>query len=179
MKSAADPPQQQAEQTAAMVPKKLQPGCTKYIPSVQANVIEDEEGNKPSNYQHKVHISPSGPHIIHPEVPIPPPRVNTVQPLRVDKGGHSSNLRSRGNKNPRPQYALTEKCQKTRESNSVTHPISGVAQEYRHMIKGPDRKTWERSFANKLGQLDQGIREFKGANTVMFIPKSKVPKEKR
>ena len=44
VKSAADPPQQQAEQTAAMVPKKLQPGCTKYIPSVQANVIEDEGG---------------------------------------------------------------------------------------------------------------------------------------
>ena len=29
-----------------------------------------------------------------------------------------------------------------------------------------------------MGQLDQGIREVKGTDTVMFIPKSKVPKDK-
>ena len=40
-------------------------------------------------------------------------------------------------------------------------------------------KIWERSFANKLGQLAQGIRDVKGTNTVMFIPKSKVPKDKK
>ena len=37
----------------------------------------------------------------------------------------------------------------------------------------------ERIFANELGQLSQGIRDVKGKNTVMFIPKSKVPKEKK
>ena len=56
---------------------------------------------------------------------------------------------------------------------------SGVAQEYRHMIKGTERRIWEISFANKLGQPTQGIREVKGTNTVMFIPKSKVPKYKK
>ena len=30
-----------------------------------------------------------------------------------------------------------------------------------------------------MGQLAQGIREVKGKNTVMFIPKSKVPKDKK
>ena len=30
-----------------------------------------------------------------------------------------------------------------------------------------------------MGQIAQGIREFKGTNTVMFIPKSKIPKEKK
>ena len=50
MKSTADPPQQQAEQTAAIIPRKLQPGWTKYIPSVQTNIIEDEEGKEPINY---------------------------------------------------------------------------------------------------------------------------------
>ena len=134
MKSAEDPPQQQAEQTAAIITKKLQSGWTKYIPSVQPNGIEDEEGKKPSYYQHKFHISPSGPHIIHPEAPIPPPRVKTGQPPRVDKGGPSSNLRSRVNKNPRPRYALTAQAPITREANSVTHHIFGVAQEYRHHI---------------------------------------------
>ena len=54
-----------------------------------------------------------------------------------------------------------------------------MAQEYRHLIKGPERRIWDISFANELGNLDQGIREVKGKNTVMFIPKSKVSKDKK
>ena len=157
-KSTADPPQQQAEQTAAVIPQTLQSVRTKYITSLQPNAIEDEEGKDPIFFLHKVHSSPSGPQIIPPEVPIPSPRVNTVQPPRVGNGGPSSNLISRCNKNPRPRYALTSQFQKTRGSNSVTHQISGVAQEYRHLIKVPERKIWEISFANKLGQSAQGIR---------------------
>ena len=71
---------------------------------------------------------------------------------------------------------MTAKGKTPREANSVTHQISGVAQEYRHMIKGPERKIWEISFANELGGIAQGTREVKGTNTVMFILKSKVPK---
>ena len=106
-KSTADPPQQQSDHTAAGIPKTLQPGRTKYIPPPQPNAIEDEEGLRTTKFQHKVHRSPSGPQIIPPEVPILSPRVNTAQPPRVDMGGPSSNLRSRGNKNTRPRYALT------------------------------------------------------------------------
>ena len=47
------------------------------------------------------------------------------------------------------------------------------------MIKVPGRNIWEISFANNLGQLFQGIREVKGKNTVMFITKFKVPKDKK
>ena len=140
MKSTSELTQQQAGKTSAVIPQILQPGRTKYIPSPQPNVIEDKEGKEPTKFQHKVQRSPSGPNIIPPEVPIPSPRANTVQPPRVDKGGTSSNLRSRGNTNPRPHYALTEQFQKTREANSVIHQISGVAREYRHLIKGPERK---------------------------------------
>ena len=129
------------------------------------------EGKEPTNYQHKVHIFPSGPHIIPPEVPIPLTRVNTAQPPRLDKGGPISNLISRGNKNPPPRYALTAQFQKTCEADSVTNQIYGVAQEYRYLIKSPESKIWERSFANKLGHLAQGIRDFKGTNTIIFIPK--------
>ena len=93
MKSTADPPEHQPEKKSANIPQKLQPGWTKYIPSVQPNVIEDEEGKEPTKYQHKVHIYTSGTIIIPPEVPIPPPMFNTAQPPRVDKGGPSSNLR--------------------------------------------------------------------------------------
>ena len=111
-------------------------------------------------------MSPSGPNIILLEVPVPPPRVQTVKPPRVEKGGPSSNLRSRGKKNPVPLYALTAQFQKIHEANAVTHQISGVDQEYRRLIKSPERKMWERSFATELGQLDQGIRMVKGTNTV-------------
>ena len=38
---------------------------------------------------------------------------------------------------------------------------------------------WEISFANELGQLAQGIRTVKGKNTVIFIPKTQVPKDKK
>ena len=47
------------------------------------------------------------------------------------------------------------------------------------MIKGPKRKNWEISCANELGKLAQGIREVKGTNIVILIPKSKVPKYKK
>ena len=67
----ADPPQQQGKQTVSGIPHTLQPGWTKYIPSQQPNVIENGEGKEPTNFQHKVHISPAGPHIVPPEVPIP------------------------------------------------------------------------------------------------------------
>ena len=128
-KSTEDPPQQQEEKTAAGIPQTLQQGRTKYIPPPHPNVIEYEEGKKPTNSQQKVHRYPSGPHIISPVVTIPSPRVNTAQTTRVDTGGTSSNLRSIGNKNPRPRYSLTAQYQKPREENSVTHQISGVAQE--------------------------------------------------
>ena len=117
---------------------------------------------RPENSQHNIHRYPSRPHNIPPEFPHPSPRVNTAQTPRVDMGGPSSNLIPRRNILVQPQYALTAQVQTTREANSVTHQISGVAQEYRHLIKGPERKIWERSFANELGQLAQGIREVKG-----------------
>ena len=174
------PPHKQVYHTAASIPKTPQPGRTGYIPPPQPNAIADKEGLRPANFQHRVHRSPSGPHTIPPEVHIPLPRVKTVKPPRVDMGGHRSNLISIGNKKNRPQYAFTVQCQKKiREENLVTNKISEVAQEYRRVIKGPERKIWEISFANKLGHLAQGIREVKGTNKVMFIPKFKVPKVKK
>ena len=179
-KSKTDPPYKRAENTAARsIPQTPHPGRPEYTQIPQPNVIKNEEGLRPANFQHKIHRSPSGPHTIPPEVTRPSPRVNTKQAPRADMGGPSSNLRSRRNKLVQPRYALTAQGQTPRGENSVTHQVSGVAQEYRHLIKGPERKVWERSFANKLGQLSQGIREVKGTNTVIFILKPKVPKDKK
>ena len=161
-KSTEDPQHKPGDHTAASIPETPQPGRTEYIPTLHPNVIEDEEGVIPENCQHMVHRSPSGPHTIPPEVSIPSPLVNTAQPSTVYMGGPSYNLRSRGDKNIKPRYSLTAQGQTPCEANSVTHQISGVAQEYRHLIKGLIRRIWERSFTNELGHLSQGIREVKG-----------------
>ena len=74
---------------------------------------------------------------------------------------------------------MTTQFQKFHEANAVTNQIYVVAHEYIHLIKGPDRKVWELYFANELVQLAQGIRTGKGTNTVIFIPKTRVTKDKK
>ena len=39
--------------------------------------------------------------------------------------------------------------------------------------------TWTTSFANEPGRLAQGIREVPGTNTILFIPNSDIPKDRR
>ena len=80
----ADPPQQQPVNKSDILPQKVHSNMTKPLPSVQLNIIEYYDGKCSTSFQHKVQISPSGPHIILPEVPVPPPRVQTAQPPRVD-----------------------------------------------------------------------------------------------
>ena len=157
----------------------MRPKLTKTIPSEQPNIIEDDDGNSPTGFQRNVHMYLSGTKIIIPDFAVPPSRVRPAQPPRVDTGGPSSNLRSSRKKNPVPNVALAAQYQQVREANAVTHQIFGVAQEYRHMIKGPGRKFWELSFANEIGQLAQGIRALKETNTVILISKTQVPKDKK
>ena len=99
----------------------------KHFPSVQPNIIEDDEGEFSKRFHYKVHISLSVQNIILPAVPVPPPRVQTVQPPRVDTEGPSSNLISKGKKNSIPHFILTANFQKIHETNAVTYQISGVA----------------------------------------------------
>ena len=84
-------------------------------------------------------MSPSGPSIIPPEVPVTAQKVQTAQPPRVDTEGPIYNLISRGKKNPSPHYTLTAQFKKIHEANVFTHQIYAVAQEYRHLIKVPDK----------------------------------------
>jgi hypothetical protein len=66
-------------------------------------------------------------------------------------------------------------------ANSVTDPITGEVQEYRHLIKGPTKATWVNSFANELGRLAKGVgtRMPSGTETIFFIPKHKVPADRK
>ena len=80
--------------------------------------------------------------------------------------------------NPVPNFAFSAQLLQIRESNVVTHQIPGVAQEYIHLFKVPDRNFWEQSFENELGQLAQGIRTVRNTNTVIFISKTELKPEK-
>ena len=64
-------------------------------------------------------------------------------------------------------------------AGAIVDEETGQAMEYRDLIKHPKHKnTWEISLANELGRLAQGIREVKGTNTILFLPKSEIPKDR-
>ena len=173
------PPQQQPVTKSAPVPHKVRPTQAKHIPSEQPNIIEDYYVNIPTIFQHNFHMYPSGPHIILPDVTVPPSRVRPAQLTKMEMGWPSSNLISSCTKNPVPNFQFPVQFLQVREANTVTYQIFGVAQDYRHLVKGLDRKFWERSFVNEMGQLSQGIRTVKGEKTVIFIAKTQVPKDKK
>ncbi len=54
---------------------------------------------------------------------------------------------------------------------SVIDPTSGIAKEYKQLIKDPaTAKLWTRSFANELGRLAQGVGDrLKGTDTCLIL----------
>ena len=116
------------------MPHKFCPTLTKPIPLEHSNITEDYDENSPTSFQHNIHTYLSGPHIILPDIPVPPPRVRPAQPPRVKMGGPSSNLISSCKKNHVPNFALSAQLQYFKEANTVTHQISGVAREYQHLV---------------------------------------------
>ena len=72
------------------------------------------------------------------------------------------------------RYANAAKYIKRLEANAVLNPVTGVLQEFFHLIKGPDKEIWTKSLANEFGRLYQGVsKRIEGTNTVYFIPKKK------
>ena len=106
----------------------------KLPPQNHLNIIEDDNGDLPT-ITYKVH---TGTNLIPPDDPPSPPRVNTPPPPRVIDGP-STNLRSRFTGGTASHYALATATLTSMEANSVIHPDTGVAQEYRHLLKGPDK----------------------------------------
>jgi hypothetical protein len=64
-------------------------------------------------------------------------------------------------------------------ANSIINE-KGKLLEYMHLIKNPNtRPTWTHSYGNELGRLAQGMPGCtKGTDTIFFIPRHKVPKER-
>jgi hypothetical protein len=65
-------------------------------------------------------------------------------------------------------------------ANAVIDPTTGKALEYRELITNPATKeVWSRSSANEFGRLAQGVGgRIKGTNTMHFIHRHEVPKNK-
>ena len=66
-------------------------------------------------------------------------------------------------------------------AGAITCKETGQSLEYRDLMQRPHLKdTLERSLANELGRLAQGVvRDIKGTCTITFIKKSKIPTERR
>ena len=56
---------------------------------------------------------------------------------------------------------------------------TGEALEYQDLMKKDKyRDIWSNSLANELWRLAQGIRDVKVTNTILFIYKSEIPKDR-
>jgi hypothetical protein len=74
------------------------------------------------------------------------------------------------------KFLMTWLCEM---ANSVLGE-NGELLEYRHLIANPKmRAIWTHSYGNELGRLAQGIPgQTKGTDTIFFIPRHKVPRER-
>ena len=89
----------------------------------------------------------------------PPPNVIPFEPEEIQ---------------PTHRYPLRSKY-----SNAVINQETGKLEGYTALANGKDAKVWQDAYADDLGMLAQGIRDIKGTNTIHFISKDKVPKNKK
>ena len=130
------------------------------------NIIDDDHGNQPLGLDHGnqplgLGLTPqrktASPHHIPPDS-VTSSRVarihcQTVRPSpRVERlpryQTHRYNLRPN---TISARYVDAANYTAIEEANFVTQPITGQSQEYRHLMKGDNRDTWETSFSNELG----------------------------
>ena len=111
-------------------------------------------------------VAPQGPHLIEPDDDA------TDAP---ESSTHRYPLRSQLNLATAHLQALLPT--RPSEANTVIDELTGHAQEYRHLVRGPAKSLWETSLANDLGRLAQGIgtRMPTGTNTIFFIHPTQIP----
>ena len=74
------------------------------------------------------------------------------------------------NTQPSPEFFLV---------HTVLDEESGKILEYRQLVKHSKcNAVWEKSYANELGRLTQGIRDIPGTNTMFFIHKHEIPPDR-
>ena len=110
------------------------------------NIIEDNDGNQPQKLDQENQLlglgllpqrNTSMPHHIPPDSATSPrvaPSPRVEQPPRYQMRSRTRRPNSMSSK-----YADAENYIAIAEANSVTHPITGQAQEYRHLMKGNEK----------------------------------------
>ncbi len=64
-------------------------------------------------------------------------------------------------------------------AGTIINESTDESMEYRDLIKNKKLQTvWERSLANEIGRLCSGIHHIVGTNTMEFIPKSEIPRDR-
>ena len=140
------------------------------------NIIEDDNSNQPQKLAHKdqplgLFLPPqrntSTPHHIPPDYAISPRM--TPSPRVEESPQYQTRSRTCQQKSISSKYADAANYIAIAEANSATHPITGQAQEYHHLIRGDEKENWKKSFANKLGRLAQGVgNQIDRTNTIFF-----------
>ena len=75
---------------------------------------------------------------------------------------------------------MAEWAQEELFANAIVDKDTGNAMEYRDLIKSAKHKVvWERALANELGRLTQGIWDIDGTNTIEFIRRRDIPRERQ
>lgn len=99
----------------------------------------------------------------------------TVPDLIIHQHRHYTSKYSAANKH----LQMSEWTWSTYFANSIIDDKTGEALEYRNLIKLDKYcSTWFTSPANEIGRLAQGIRDIKGTNTIFFILKSEISKDR-
>ena len=110
------------------------------------NIIEYDNGNQPHKLTHEnqplgLVLPPqrntSTPHYIPPDSATSP-RV-TPYPRVKQSPRYQTRSRTRRQKSISSKYVNAENYIAIAEAKSVTHPITGQAQEYRHLVKGDEK----------------------------------------
>eukprot|EP00804_Cyclotella_cryptica_P005738 CCRYP_000080-RC/>CCRYP_000080-RC protein AED:0.27 eAED:0.24 QI:0/0/0/1/0.33/0/4/0/743 len=148
-------------------------------------------------------LAPTLTHLVSPDpspLPIPthisPQPLHTAPPARVPNQPNVIPFKEHEYApatHPEPQYNLRSRAKivlsaiaMTGETNARGMIVSAVIDnktgdslEYRHLIKHPKyREIWSRSYANELGRLTNGIRDIPGTNTMQYIRKRDIPKDR-
>ena len=62
-------------------------------------------------------------------------------------------------------------------ANHVTDPVTGTAQNYHQLLRGPEGAQWSQGASNEIGRLAQGVLPHMptGTDTIHFIEHTELP----
>ena len=119
----------------------------------------------------------------------PPPKI--IDPDHDDPESHRYLLRSqhslsatstRGCAGIKHHYFdALHHCIAQEQANAVIDEVTGQSMDLSQLLQGPKKSIWRTSLANNLGRLTQGVgtRMTCGTNTVLYVPKSRVPADRK